>query len=212
MNILLADDHALFRSGLKRIIMDEFPDLNLGEASSCQEVKEKMYAQFWNLLILDISMKNENSLLIMNELKKISPQTSIIVLSMYDEKQFIVEAFKFGAMAYLTKEKAPEELIEVMKKVMKGIRHVSESAAEHLAAYVNKKSTNLPHQSLSSREYEIFIHLASAKTVGEIARLLNISVKTVSTHRRHVLEKMERHSNSELMQYAVQYELIHQLW
>lgn len=207
MIILVADDHALFRSGLLRILREEFQEARILEASCCLEVREMVGKNDVDLLLLDISMRNENSLPIIGDLLRLGPRLKIIVLSMYDEKQFIVSAYKLGALGYLTKERAPEELIHVVKKVLAGQKFISEEAAQHLASYLTE-SDLLPHATLSQREYEIFIALASAKTVGQIAKELNISIKTVSTHRRRIMDKMGTHSNSDLMRYATKHNLI----
>lgn len=208
MYILLADDHVMFRSGLRRILADEFPKASIEEASSCDEVMKKIGGKTWNLVVLDIAMGKQNSLHILPDIKRLYPNMPVLLLSMYGDKQFIVQALRGGASGYLTKEHAPEELIRAIHTILAGRRYVSESVAGHLADYLAVGSSEYPHEVLSPREHEVFLLLASGRAVSEIASELCLSVKTVSTHRSRILEKMALGSNAELMRYAMQHGLV----
>lgn len=208
MHILLADDHVMFRSGLRRILEDEFPRTAIEEASSCDEVMKKIGDKTWNLVVLDIAMGKQNSLHILPDIKRLHPNMPVLLLSMYGDKQFIVQALRGGASGYLTKEHAPEELIRAIHTILSGRRYVSESVAEHLADYLAVGSSEYPHEALSTREHEVFLLLSSGRAVSDIASELCLSVKTVSTYRSRILEKMELGSNAELMRYAMQHGLV----
>jgi DNA-binding NarL/FixJ family response regulator len=208
MNILLADDHAMFRSGLRRILEEEFPDAAIEETASCPGTLEALAKSCKDLLVLDIAMGRENSLHILPDIKKICPNMPILLLSMYDDKQFIVQALRGGVSGYLTKEHAPEELIRAIHTVLSGKRYVSESVAFHLADYLAVGNAEYPHQALSAREHEVFLMIAEGKSVSDVADTLCLSVKTISTYRTRILEKMDLRSNAELMRYALQHGLV----
>lgn len=210
MRILLADDHGIMRSGLRHIVADAFPDAAIGEAGSCPEVLERLRESTWTILILDIAMAGKNSLDFVTAFKKLQPKLAIIVLSMYGERPFVIRALRLGVLAYLTKERAPEELLHAMHSVLRGERYIGESLAAQIADYVSSPGSDAgaPHERLSAREYEVFLLLASAKSVSDIASKMNLSVKTVSTYRNRILEKMGLESNAELMRYALQNGLV----
>jgi two-component system, NarL family, invasion response regulator UvrY len=208
LRILLADDHAMFRSGLRRILEPEFPGAVVGEAASLPELRTTLADGRWDVLVLDVSMAGENSLNSLPELRAAHPRLPVVVLSMYGDRQFVIRALRAGASAYLTKERAPEELLRAIRAVLAGRRYVGSELAEQLADHLAGGATASPHESLSPRELEIFLLLASARTVSEIAARLGLSVKTVSTHRSRILEKMGLRSNAELMQYAVRQGLV----
>jgi DNA-binding NarL/FixJ family response regulator len=203
LRILLADDHGIFRAGLRQILEAEFAGVVIGEAGTTAEALERVKAEAWDVLVLDISMAGENSLTTLPSIKEARPRLPVIVLSMYGERQFVIRALKAGASAYITKEHAPDELLRAIRAVLAGHRYVGEALAEQLADHLASPGKGEPHEALSPREFEIFLLLAAAKSVSEIASQLGLSVKTVSTHRSRLLEKMELHSNAELMQYAI---------
>ncbi len=211
MRILLADDHAIVRSGLCRIVADAFPGAELGEVSSCDELLEQVRANAWSLLILDIALGDRNSLDLVPELRELRPRMPIIVLSMYGERPFVLRALRVGVAAYLTKDRAPEELMLAIRTVLQGKRYLGEAVAQHLAEHVavgGSTSSEESHQSLSAREYEVLLGLAEGKSVSEIAAALALSVKTVSTYRTRILEKMGLGSTAQLMRYAVRHGLV----
>lgn len=208
LRILLADDHAMFRSGLRRILEAEFPGLSVGEAATTDELLAEVERQPWDVLLLDISMAGQNALNVLPTVKERRPRLPVVVLSMYGERQFVIRALRAGASAYLTKERAPEELLRAIRSVLAGRRYVAEDLAAQLADHLAGGGAGDPHEGLSPRELEIFLLLASARSVSEIAAQLKLSVKTVSTYRTRILEKMGLRSNAELMQYAVRHGLV----
>lgn len=206
--ILLADDHALLRSGLRRILEEALPGVQVGEAGTADEVLAALPDGAWDLLILDISMPGRSGLDILPDLKAQQPALPILVLSMFGEQQFAIRALKAGASAYLTKERAPEELIQAVRTVLGGRRYIGASLAEALASHVSADHDGPPHERLSAREFEVLRLIAAAKTASEIAEELGLSVKTVSTYRTRILEKMQLTTNAELMQYALRHGLV----
>lgn len=210
MRILLADDHAIVRTGLRRIVTDAFPDSVIGEAASCGELRDQIRQTNWDMLVLDIALGGENGLDLVPELRGLQPRMAIIVLSMYSERQFVVRALQAGVSGYLTKDRAPEELLQAMRSVLLGKRYLCETVARQLADYMALagSGSEAPHEHLSPREYEVLLLLASARSVSEIAVQLHLSVKTVSTYRTRILEKLGMNSNAQLMRYAIQQGLV----
>ena len=208
MKILVADDHAIVRQGLKQIVADT-PDIVVaGEASSGQEVLDKVLRNDYDLVLLDITMPGRSGLDILKELKSQKPEIHVLVLSMHPEEQYAIRVLKAGASGYLTKESAPEELITAIRKVSAGGKYVSSSLGEKLAFYLTTQAEKQLHQTLSNREYQVMCMIASGKTVKEIAEELFLSVKTVSTYRSRVLEKMKMNSNAKLTHYAIKNRLV----
>lgn len=207
LRVLLADDHALFRAGLRRILEEELAGVAISEVGTIDELVAAVEREAWGLLVLDISMSGQNSLNVLPSLKQLRPLLPVIVLSMHGERQFVVRALKAGALAYITKEHAPDELLRAVRSVLAGRRYIGEALAGQLADHVAAGDRN-PHEALSEREMEIFLLLASAKSVSEIGEQLGLSVKTVSTYRSRVLEKMSLHSNAQIMQYALRHGLV----
>jgi two-component system invasion response regulator UvrY len=208
MRILIADDHPIFRRGLKQILR-EIPDLGeVDEAVDGQEALTKARDGDYDVLLLDISMPGKNGLDVLGQLKSTSPGLPVLILSMHPEEQYAVRALREGASGYLTKESAPEELVTAIRKVSRGGRYVSASLAERLASMVQGGQTQLPHELLSRREYQVMCLLASGETVSEAARDLILSVKTVSTYRARVLKKLQLKNNAELIRYATVNQLV----
>lgn len=208
MRFLLADDHAMFRSGLRRILEDEFPGVVIGEVATCKELRDQVRAAAWDLLVLDISLGERNGLHELPALKQMRPDMPVIVLSMYGERQFVIEALGAGASAYLTKGRPPDELFRAIRAVLAGRRYLGETLAEQLADHLALDVRAKPHEALSPRELEVFLLLASAVSVSTIAERMRLSVKTVSTYRTRILEKMGLKSNAEIIQYAVRHGMV----
>ncbi len=208
LKILLADDHSILRSGLRKILEGEFPDAQVLEAGTAEEALERVRAEALDLVVLDVSLPGRSGLDILPDLRAAQPRLPVLVLSMYGEQQFAVRALKAGAAAYLTKEHAADELIRAIRTVLSGRRYIGASLAEQLAAHVALDRERPPHELLSAREFEVFRLIASAKGLTEIAEDLGLSVKTVSTYRTRILEKMQMGTNAELMQYAIRKGLV----
>ncbi len=208
IKILLADDHTIVREGLKQILA-ETPDMVVvDEAKNGQEVLDKIQQNEHDVVLLDISMPGRSGLDVLKQIKSERPKTAVLVLSMYSEEQYALRALKAGASGYLTKESAPDKLIEAIRKVSEGRKYISPSVAEKLAFNLELGEEKPPHESLSDREYQVMCMIASGKTVKEIASDLALSVKTISTYRTRILEKMGLRNNSALTHYAVQNRLV----
>jgi DNA-binding NarL/FixJ family response regulator len=208
IKILIADDHAIVRQGLRRIVAVDNQMSVVGEAQNSMELLNLVRKEVADLVILDISMPGRNGLEILKELKREFSSLPVIVLSIHPADQYAVRAFRAGASGYLTKESAPEELIAAIKKVYQGGKYINPRVAELLAEYVETKIPGELHKTLSDRELEVFILLASGKTVGQIGIDLNLSVKTISTYRTRILEKMHTETNADLTRYALDFKLI----
>lgn len=208
MRIVLIDDHAILRAGLKRILEDEFPRSVIGEAGDADEALQVLASADWDLVVLDISLPGRSGLDLLPDIRGKYPSLGVIVLSSFGDQQFAVRALREGAAAFLTKERAAQELIDAIRAVSEGRRFVGAALAEQLAALIASDRPRSPHEALSSREFEVFRLIASAKGPTEIAEELGLSVKTVSTYRARVLEKMSMSSNAELMQYAMRHGLV----
>jgi two-component system invasion response regulator UvrY len=205
---LIADDHAVVRQGLIQIL-GNIPEITVaGEAINGQEVLDKVRAEAWDVVILDISMPDCSGLDILKQLKSERPKLPVLVLSMHSEDQYAVRALKAGASGYLTKDSAPDELVKAIRKVVSGGRYVGSCLAERLAFEIGADSSKLPHETLSDREFQVLRLIASGKSVTEIAAELYLSSKTVSTYRVRLLKKMNLKTNAELMHYAMQNHLV----
>lgn len=208
LKILIVDDHAVVRAGLKQILA-ETPDMKVaGEASSGNEALEMALHGSFDLVLLDISMPDMSGLDVLKELHMVHDDLPILMLSMYPEEQYAIRALKAGAKGYLTKESAPDELISAIRKASQGGRYISLSLAENLAFYLGSDSRKSPHQLLSDREYQVMLMIASGKTVSEIADKLVLSVKTISTNRHRALQKMGMKNNAEFTYYAIKEGLV----
>jgi len=205
MRILLVDDHAIVRAGLKRLLEDEFRGVTVAEAATADEAEASVAAMKPDIVVLDISLPGRSGLDLLPALRG---KTRVVVLSSFADAQFAVRALRDGASAFLSKDRAPRELIEAINTVSSGRRFIGAELAEQLASVVAADHPGNPHESLSAREFEVFRLIARAKTVSEIAADLGLSVKTVSTYRARILEKMGMASNAELMQYAMRNGLV----
>lgn len=208
MRILLTDDHAVVRQGLKLILADHFKKAVFGEARNATEVLARVWKEKWDVVVLDITMPGRNGLEVLKEIKRSRPHLPVLILSMHPEDQFAVRLFKAGAAGYLTKESAGEELVGAIKKVVAGGRYISPSLAERMALYLTIDLGKAPHERLSDREFLILRMIASGKTVSQIARELSLSVATISTYRARMLAKMDMKNNAELTRYAVDQALV----
>jgi DNA-binding NarL/FixJ family response regulator len=208
IKILIADDHAIVREGLKQIL-SESPDLVVvAEASSGQEVLEKISKSDLDLVVLDIAMPGRGGLDILKEIKTQRPRLPVLMLSMYPEEQYAIRVLKSGASGYLTKESAPSELVMAIRQISQGKKYISPSLAEKLAIDLEINPDKMPHEILSDREYQVMCMIASGKTLKEIADGLSLSIKTISTYRSRILEKMNMRTNAEVTHYAIKNNLV----
>lgn len=208
IKILVADDHAVVRAGLKRII-DDIPGMVVAdEASSGQEVLEKALEKDYDIVLLDITMPGRSGFDILKELRSQKPNLSILFLSVHPEEQYATRVLRMGASGYMTKESVPEELVTALLKVASGGKYISSSLAERLASELEASSAQAPHRILSNREFQVLCMIASGKAVKDIAKELFLSVKTISTYRSRILQKMNMGNNAEIIRYAIDNELI----
>jgi two-component system invasion response regulator UvrY len=208
IRILIADDHAIVRRGLKQIIEGSGEMLVVAEAESGIDALHKIREIACDVVLLDISMPDMSGIDVLKQIHAEKPQLPILILSIYSEDQYAKRLIKAGAVGYMTKESAPSEVIRALRHVASGKKYITPVVAEILANELGMAGEKLPHQILSDREYQILLLLASAKTVSDIADTLALSVKTVSTYRARVLEKMHLKNNAELMRYAVDNQLV----
>ncbi len=208
LKILIADDHPVFRRGLKQIIAEASDMVVADEASDGREVLSKVRAGNYDVVLLDISMPGRNGIDVLAQLICEKPRLPVLMLSMHPEEQYAVRALRVGASGYLTKESAPEELVAAIQKVSTGGKYVSASLGEKLASIVQHEAEQLPHERLSHREYQVMCLIASGRAITEIAKELSLSVKTISTYRSRILQKMKMKNSSELTRYAISKSLI----
>jgi DNA-binding NarL/FixJ family response regulator len=206
--IIIADDHPIVRAGMKQIISEASNLVVADEADDGRKLLSKIREEHFDVVILDITMPHMDGLDVLKQLKIEKPRLPVIVLSVHPEDQYAVRVLKAGAAGYITKASAPDELINAIRKVCRGGKYISPSIAEKLAFQLDVDFKEMPHEALSDREYQVLCLLASGKTVTEIADELALSVKTVSTYRARILEKMDMKNNAELIHYAVQNRLV----
>jgi two-component system, NarL family, invasion response regulator UvrY len=203
MRILIVDDHAMVREGLRRILADEFEDAGFGEAANATEALERLWKESWDLVLLDISMHGRTGLDVLKEIRASTSRMPVLVLSAHPEEQYAVRVLKAGAAGYLTKESAPQELCRAVRKVVSGGKYLTAGVAEQLAAEV-QSSGRPAHELLSNREYQVMLLIAAGKVPKEIGDELSLSVKTVGTYRTRVLEKLKLKNSAELMRYVLE--------
>ena len=208
LSILIADDHPVFRQGLRQILNEASDMVVTDEVSDGLEVIGKVRAGCYDVVLLDISLPGINGIEILKQLKREHLLLSVLILTMHPEEQYAVRALKAGASGYLTKESTPDELVTAIRKVSTGGKYVSSSLAEKLAYELGRMDEQAPHETLSDREYQIMLLIASGKTITQIARELSLSIKTISTYRSRILEKMRMKNNAELTYYAIKNQLV----
>ena len=208
MRILIADDHAIVRKGLKQILFEEYPHAIIGETSDAEELVKKAVLESWDLVICDLSMPGRSGLDALKQIKQSFPKLPVLIMSMYPEDQYAIRVLKAGASGYLGKGSIHDELIKAVQTVLRGKKFITPAIAEQLAESFHSPEDELSHENLSDREFEVFKLLASGKSISDIAQQLSLSTTTVSTYRSRILEKMNMRSNTELIRYAVENKLI----
>jgi DNA-binding NarL/FixJ family response regulator len=207
IRILIADDHAIVRSGLRQILSDS-PDLVVaGEAENGVEAMHTLRDGSFDLVLMDVSMPDRNGIDTLKLVRKEFPRLPVLVLSMHPEDQYAIRALKAGASGYLTKQSAPEQLVTAIRQVASGKKYVSPTLAMELAHAITDDDERPPHEKLSDREYQTLVMIASGKTLTQIGEELNLSVKTVSVYRARLLEKMRMKNNAELTHYGLKHGL-----
>jgi two-component system invasion response regulator UvrY len=203
LRVLIVDDHPIVRQGLKQTLIDAAGMGELGEASTAQEALDLIRQGEWDAVVLDIGLPGRGGLDVLKDIKHERPRLPVLILSMHAEDQYAVRAIRAGAGGYLTKEAASEKLLDAIRKITTGGRFITPDLAERLATELTHGTEGPPHASLSDREFEVLRLIASGLPVGDIAGRLSLSVKTVSTYRARILQKMHMHNNAELMQYVL---------
>jgi two-component system invasion response regulator UvrY len=207
IHILIVDDHAVVRDGVKRLSDEQLGAAVFGEASTAQEALQLVREAHWDVVVLDISLGERNGLEVLKELKQLRPRLPVLILSMHAEEQYARRAFRAGAAGYITKDSSRAELVTALNKVLHGVKYVSPMLAEKLVVAMARGTDQPLHEALSDREFEVMCLIASGKTVSQIAELLSLSDKTISTYRARILEKMHMKTNAELTHYAIQNKL-----
>jgi DNA-binding NarL/FixJ family response regulator len=208
VKILVIDDHEVVRRGVKQILEENFLYVEVGEANTSRKGMAAVQQQPWDLVILDINLPDQSGLELLGELHGTRPSLPLMVLSLHPEEQYAVRVFRAGAMAYLTKQTAPEELARAVKQVLSGRRYVTASIGEHMAGSLSKSPAGPAHPALSERELEVLVLLAQGQSLKNIAQSLILSVKTVSTYRGRLLDKLQLTTTAELIRYAVDHHLV----
>ena len=208
LSMLIVDDHAIIRQGLRQILADAFPGATFGEAGNANEALEKIAAQRWDVALLDITMPGKSGLDILKQVVNAHPNTAVLVLSMHPEDQYAVRVLKIGAAGYITKDTVSEEVVTAVKKVLAGGKYVSAALAETLAAGLNAPAEGPLHEALSDREYQVLRLIAVGKSVKEIGFELSLSVKTISTYRTRIMDKMNLKTNADIIRYAMHQKLV----
>jgi len=208
IRILVVDDHAVVRAGVRHFLADEDGVTVSDEAATAETAMRLIRSAEFDLVLLDISMPDKSGVEILKSIKRERPDLPVLVLSMHPENRYAIQLLRFGASGYLQKEAMPTELINAIRIIHQGRRYISPDLAELLAMELDRDDNRALHEALSDRERQVFMTLARGQTVGEIATSLNLSVKTISTYRTRVLEKMKASSNADLTYYAIKNNLI----
>jgi two-component system invasion response regulator UvrY len=208
VKILVIDDHEVVRRGVKQILEENFLYVEVGEAETSQKGIAAVQREPWNLAIVDINLPDQSGVALLCELHNIAPQLPLMVLSLHPEEQYAVRAFRMGAKAYLTKQTAPEELARAVKQVLTGRMYVTASIGEHMAGNLSKTPIVPEHHALSEREFEVLGMLAHGRSIKQTAQSLTLSIKTVSTYRARLLDKLQLRTTAQLIRYALDHHLV----
>src|SRR5438128_5545604 len=204
IRVLVADDHPVVRIGLREILARQRDIAVLSEAGTGAEVCKLVAQKTWDVVVLDVTLPDRSGLDVLKEIKRERPKLPILILSAYPEEEYAVRALRAGAAGYVTKKASPEELVRAVRRLAQGLRYMSPAAAEELIGALGNGLDQAPHERLSDREYQVLCLLGSGKSVGQIAQELERSVKTISTYRARILEKMQIQSNAHLVHYVLE--------
>ena len=208
LRILIADDHAIIRKGLRQILLEEYPSAFIEEVTDAEAAINKTITGEWNVIICDLAMPGRSGLDVLQHVKQNSLAIPVLILSIHPEEQYAIRALRAGAAGYLSKDAATEELVKAVQRILQGRKYISASLAEIMASELEQDTTKSPHESLSDREFHVFKLIANGKAVSEIAEKLSLSITTVSTYRARILEKMEMRTNADMTRYALEHKLI----
>ena len=208
IKILIADDHAVVRKGLKQILLEEYPSAKIGEVGDAEGLLAEVMKEAWDIVICDMNMPGRSGLDALTQIKQLVPHLPVLIMSMFPEDQYALRVLKAGAAGYLGKENIHEDIIKAVQTVQLGKKFITPSIAEKLADALGEDTLLQPHETLSDREFDVFKLLASGKAVSDIATQLSLSATTVSTYRSRIMEKMNMKTNAELTRYALEKQLI----
>lgn len=208
LTVLIADDHAIVRRGIIQIIKAEYPSAKIKEAGDAETLVKYALKENFDIIISDMSMPGRSGMDALQQIKSQNAQAKVLILSIYPEEQYAIRVLKSGAMGYLNKDAAPEELIKAIQKILQGRKYISSSIAEILATEIMTDSDKPNYETLSNREFDVFKLLAFGKSVSDIATLLSLSVTTISTYRARIMTKLQLKTNSDLTKYAIENSLI----
>lgn len=208
LKILIADDHAIIRKGLTKILQDAYPAAIIEEATDAEAVIKKTITSDWDIVICDLSMPGRSGLDVVQHLKKNNPKLPVLILSLHPEEQYAIRALRAGAAGYLTKDAATEELVKAVQRILQGRKYISPAIAEKMAADLDHDTSKPLHELLSDREFHVFRLIANGKSISEIAEQLSLSITTVSTYRARILAKMDLKTNADLTKYAIENRLV----
>ena len=208
LKILIADDHAIVRKGLKQLLLEEYPSAVIGEVADTEVLLKQVMNNGWNIVICDMNMPGRSGLDALAHIKQVAPDLPVLIMSMYPEDQYALRVLKAGASGYLQKESIHDDIIKAVQTVKLGKKFITPSIAEKLAEAFHNNTDKQPHELLSDREFDVFKLLAGGKSVSEIASQLSLSTTTVSTYRSRIMEKMGIRSNADLTRYALEKKLI----
>jgi len=208
IRVLIADDHTVVRRGLRQILLEGFPTARIEEVPDAEELIKRVMQAEWDVVISDLSMPGRSGLEALQQIKQLQPKLPVLILSIHPEEQYAIRVLKAGASGYLSKDSAPDELVNAVQRVLLGKKYITDTIAEKLASVLDQDSNKSPHEYLSDREFSVLKMLASGKSVSEIAESLFLSVTTVSTYRSRIMMKMNMKSNADLTLYAVEHKLL----
>jgi two-component system, NarL family, invasion response regulator UvrY len=208
IKILIADDHAVVRRGLKQILLEEYPSAKINEVADAESLLAEVTKEKWDLVICDMNMPGRSGLDALTQIKQVAPQLPVLIMSMYPEDQYALRVLKAGASGYLGKDNIHDDIVRAVQTVQLGKKFITPTIAEKLANALGENNSLQPHETLSDREFDVFKLLASGKAVSDIATQLSLSATTVSTYRSRIMEKMNMRTNAELTRYAIEKTLI----
>jgi len=208
MRFLIADDHTIVCRGLRQILLEGFPDAEIEEVPDAEELIKNTIQSDWDIIISDLSMPGRSGLEALQQIKQIKPKIPVLILSIHPEEQYALRVLKAGAAGYLSKDLAPDELVNAVNRVLLGKKYITVSIAEKLASVLDQDSDKQPHELLSDREFSVLKLLATGKSVSEIAESMFLSVTTVSTYRARIMAKMNLKTNADLILYSIEHKLL----
>ena len=208
MRFLIADDHTIVRRGLRQILLEGFPDAEIEEVPDAEDLIKNTIQSDWDIIISDLSMPGRSGLEALQQIKQIKPKIPVLILSIHPEEQYALRVLKAGAAGYLSKDLAPDELVNAVNRVLLGKKYITVSIAEKLASVLDQDSDKQPHELLSDREFSVLKLLATGKSVSEIAESMFLRVTTVSTYRARIMAKMNLKTNADLILYSIEHKLL----